>query len=171
MMELLRLLPHVVVAFVLIEAALVDFRTFRISNRTCLVVLLAWPVSWLLDGPLPSPMSAALAFLLVSSVLGLQWRIGHSVRRLRFGGGDWKLLSALAPWAGLGGLLPLALTTALTGGLLSILVVALRLAVPPESRLRQTRWLGPVLAAGGVPYGVAIAVGGLSVILDAAVLV
>ena len=169
-MELLRLLPHVVVAFILIEAALVDFRTFRISNKTCLAVLALWPVSWLLGGPVPGVGSAALAFLMVASVLALQWRIGHSVRQLQFGGGDWKLLSALAPWAGLAGLLPLALTTALVGGALTILVVVLRAAVPPESALRQTRWLGPVLGAGGVPYGVAIAVGGLSVILDAVVL-
>lgn len=166
-MDLLSLLPHVVVAFVLVEAALVDFRTFRISNRTCLTVLAAWPISWLLGGPVPALASAALAFLLVASVLAVQWQIGHSVRRLQFGGGDWKLLSALAPWAGLGGLLPLGLTTALTGGVLTILVVLLRAAVPPDSGLRQTRWLGPVLGAGGVPYGVAIAVGGLSVILDA----
>lgn len=81
----------------------------------------------------------------------------------RMGGGDVKFLAALSLWAGLDMLVPLLTVTALTGGVLALALVAVRagacrwaLAAGAEAALPA------LLRPGGpVPYGVAIAAGGL----------
>jgi len=79
------------------------------------------------------------------------------------GGGDAKLMAAASLWLGLRGIAPFALYTALAGGALALLLVAMRSA-----------WLRPFADAGpawtrrlatpgeSAPYGVAIAVGALA---------
>jgi prepilin peptidase CpaA len=67
------------------------------------------------------------------------------------GGGDVKLLAAGVLWLGAAALLPYLAATALAGGLLAVLFVAWRMARPPSAR-----GSGPSL-----PYGVAIAAGGI----------
>jgi prepilin peptidase CpaA len=70
-----------------------------------------------------------------------------------FGGGDVKLLSATSLWAGPGMVLSLLFVTALAGGVLSIMILA-------RSRLKgRVR----IFAKPRVPYGIAIAAGGLYV--------
>lgn len=68
------------------------------------------------------------------------------------GGGDVKLLAAGALWLGAGATGPFLLTTMLAGGLLAVLLVAGRMVVPVGAR----GGAGPSL-----PYGVAIAAGGI----------
>ena len=73
-----------------------------------------------------------------------------------FGGGDAKLFAAATVWTGLSGLPTLLLGTALTGGLLALLVLFWRAVLV---------WLGRRPGADrGVPYGVAIAVAALWVL-------
>jgi prepilin peptidase CpaA len=68
------------------------------------------------------------------------------------GGGDVKLLAAGALWTGTGQLYPYLFITALAGGLLGLcFVVRLRLPHPG----------GEVPARTSLPYGVAIAAGGI----------
>jgi prepilin peptidase CpaA len=71
-----------------------------------------------------------------------------------FGGGDVKLLAATTLWAGPVLVLPFLVITALAGGLLS-LVVLLRMQMVGHGL--------PGAAKQNVPYGVAIAAGGLYV--------
>ncbi|MBP2301115.1 A24 family peptidase [Azospirillum picis] len=72
------------------------------------------------------------------------------------GGGDVKLMTAAALWAGLSGLPALLLGTALFGGLLAAAVLVRR-------GLRRLRAGGRNTTAGrdGLPYGVAIAAAAL----------
>jgi len=78
----------------------------------------------------------------------------------KIGGGDAKFLSAAALWAGPHGVLELLVNVALAGGVLALVLIALRRAV-------AAGWTGggwgpvPRLLRPGeaVPYGVAIAAG------------
>jgi prepilin peptidase CpaA len=80
------------------------------------------------------------------------------------GGGDVKLFTGLALWAGFDRLLDLMTGIVLAGGVLALVLVVLRrlagIVVPAQpgrpSRLPRLFWIGE-----GVPYGVALAAGGL----------
>lgn len=162
----MHLLAHMLVACVLLIAAVVDLRVFLIPNRVCLTILALLPLAWILHGPVPPLASSVQAFLLTFMVLGIIWHIGHTVRWMSFGGGDWKLLSALAPWVGLQGLPGLLVVTALFGGIESVIILVFRAIVPSKSSLRTNSWTGPVLVSSGVPYGVSIALGGILAIVE-----
>jgi prepilin peptidase CpaA len=87
---------------------------------------------------------AAAAAVFAAGALGFHLRL--------LGGGDAKLLAAGALWLGAAALGPFLLATALAGGLLALGVllagVARRTAAAP---------------AAGLPYGIAIAAGGILV--------
>ncbi len=74
------------------------------------------------------------------------------------GGGDAKLLSALALWTGISQLIELLLVTTMMGGLFALLLWGarrLRPALPGPLSCELLRHGAPI------PYGVAIAAGGL----------
>jgi len=76
------------------------------------------------------------------------------------GGGDAKLLGAAAMWTGSAVFLPFAFWTVLAGGVLAFVLLVARKYVPMVAGAPSfvNRLLMP---KGGVPYGVAIMVGGL----------
>lgn len=77
------------------------------------------------------------------------------------GGGDAKLFAAGALWVGFEHLLLFMLYAALAGGVLTLIIVAYRYFTLPDWMSRQawaTRLHDP---AGGVPYGIALAAGGM----------
>jgi prepilin peptidase CpaA len=136
-----------IVGFVLVVfAALSDSRSYYIPNRLTAGVALTAAVSFLR----PSVDLTFLALHLGSALLILA--IGFTLfARDLFGGGDVKLLTALALWTGFADLPRLLLVTTLAGGLLALGILLWR------------RWR---LASGGVidqrlPYGIAIAAGGI----------
>jgi prepilin peptidase CpaA len=69
------------------------------------------------------------------------------------GGGDVKLMAAISLWAGPDLALPFVFITGIAGGFISLAMIAPRLFV------RE----GALLAGPPVPYGVAVAAGGLYV--------
>lgn len=128
-------------------AALSDYRTFRIPNAIPLAVVAIYP-AYVLSAPLPVDWIMGLAVGgAVLLVTALFFAFG------KMGGGDVKLLSAAALWAGPEMILPLLLVMALAGGAVSATKMA---------------WLYFGRADGGcssipgtqVPYGIAIAAGG-----------
>lgn len=75
-----------------------------------------------------------------------------------FGGGDAKMIPAVLIWLGPGALLPFLLWMAIAGGVLAMLLLAMRPMVP--AGMQAGRRLPKSLRAGeGVPYGVAITIG------------
>ena len=83
-----------------------------------------------------------------------------------FGGGDSKLLSAYALWAGLVGLLPLVFYMALSGGVLGLLTIFIRKSKPFKAP-REGSWIARVQAGENrVPYGIPIGVGALVAFLQ-----
>ena len=137
-------------AVLLIGAAWSDARSYLIPDRYSLVIALLHP-AYALTGSDPSLIVGATAVgtgvLLIAAGLfagGLM------------GGGDVKLLSAAALWAGPAQVVPFLLVVAMAGGLLSLLVLL---------RVRAAAIAGRPVAAQRrcVPYGLAIAAGGLYV--------
>jgi prepilin peptidase CpaA len=146
-----RLLSAAVFAILLLVAAIYDIRDRRIPNWTVLALLAAFLVAASLrltpDGWLSSLTAFGIAF--VGS--GLLYMFGV------LGAGDSKLFSATALFLGLKNLALLASVTTLAGGLLALGFLILR----PKSAAHGLTGLGRAEEGKtGIPYGVAIAVGG-----------
>ncbi len=149
----------------LLFAAAVDLVSRRLPNSLCgvlLVVALLWQF---LQGPLHiwDPLLAGIAVFLP---LAWFWSRGW------LGGGDVKLATALAVWAGLAGLPDFLLVTTLAGGAVAFGTLILPwfarravlvLASLSALGIRPAAGLAAGLASPprGVPYGVALACGGL----------
>lgn len=79
------------------------------------------------------------------------------------GGGDAKLLAAASLWMGYENIYQYALITALCGGVLTLIIVGLRM-LPLPAVLSGQGWIARLHEAGrGVPYGIALAAAGLIV--------
>ncbi|MGP1393942.1 MAG: A24 family peptidase [Inquilinaceae bacterium] len=149
-------LPILALLIVLGWAAIHDARTFTIPNRIplCVVGLYgAWLVAGTAGSLLPSVLVAA-------SVLAG----GFVLFVLRFlGGGDAKLMAALALWAGPALIVDFILWTVLAGGAIAggMILAGLKRRVTTGS----TAIDGVPLRAQRLPYGVAIAFGGCAVSL------
>ena len=131
----------------LVVAAVIDVRTFTISNRLNLAVALSAPVYWVSVALAPWPgMTVQLAAgAIVFVVLALAFAIGM------MGGGDVKLAAALALWLPPAGILKFLVLMSVAGG-----VLTLGILVSHRTRGREGR--------PQIPYGVAIAVGGIAVV-------
>lgn len=120
----------------------------------------------LLRGPHALLGSAAAALLLFATLALLH-------RRGVLGGGDVKLASAVALVLPLGAFSDFVEATAIAGGVLGLLHLALRPFAPRLAPVRGASFARRVLAAecwrlrrrGSIPYGVAIACGGAFMLL------
>lgn len=144
----LAFLPYgllALLAIALLGAAVSDLRHRRIANRLNAAIALLAPVWWLASGIAPAAMLWQMALALgCVLVLGGMFALGL------LGGGDVKLLSALALWIRPAWFAQVLAVMALAGGVLALICLASRAR-------RQT----------GVPYGVAIAIGGWWVLASA----
>ena len=134
-------------AVVLIVAAVIDVRTFTISNRLNLTVALGAPLYWASIALVPWPgvavqlAAGGIVFLLLAGAF-------HAGM---MGGGDVKLASALALWFSPGGTVRFLVLMSLAGGVLTLVLVAWHRAKRREGRPE-------------IPYGVAIAFGALAIL-------
>jgi prepilin peptidase CpaA len=134
-------------AFLLLWAAATDLRSRTIANRLNLVIALLAPAYWWASGLAFWPdmavqlAVAACVFAFFAFMFVMGW----------MGGGDVKLLAALALWLPLYSMVQLLVAMSLLGGLLTLAVIALH-------RVRKIK------TSPEIPYGVAIACAGLWVI-------
>ncbi len=153
---MLDALPLAIAASLLLYAAASDVASMTIPNWVSIALAGAFPIVALAqDAPL-TLIGLHLGFgVLMLGVGFLLFQAGV------FGGGDAKLIAAAAVWTGLGAFTAFALFTTLSGGLLALsLLIARKYAKPDPARPAfLNRLLQP---KGGVPYGVAIAIGGLA---------
>jgi prepilin peptidase CpaA len=163
-LEILALLAF---AGILIAAAVSDARRLVLPNRYSVAIVLLYPAYAL-------AAAGQVDWLGALALAGGCFVVGFLLFSMRvFGGGDAKLLTACSLWAGPALFPEFLFGTALVGGLLAVAFIVHR------------RWAGSLAgaahgAAGGVvqadgpastkrrwaqplPYGVAIAVGGLQV--------
>jgi len=144
-------------AFV-IGAAVSDLLTMRIPNWISLSLVAGFTVFFSVSG---APLSALWPFLLggasVFAVCFIMFALGW------IGGGDAKLLSSMALWFGwTEALIAFLFFTSIAGLALTVILLLLRrLPVLPLS-LYKIEWLARLhYKETGVPYGIAIAAGGL----------
>ena len=134
-------------ALLLLAAAAIDLRTRTIPNGLNLAVaLLALPFWWVTGiDPWPDLVLQVGAALLVFAAFAGLFALGA------MGGGDVKLIAALALWLPWPALLVVLVIMSLAGGLLTIAMLTRKRLARSEATLE-------------IPYGVAIACGGLWVI-------
>ena len=139
-------------------AAVSDIATMTISNRISIVLVAAFFV---------------LAVWLALPLATIAWHAGAGVGVLivtialfamrQIGGGDAKLAASTALWVGPGALLDYCLYAALLGGGLTAAIVVSRLMPLPRFALGW-EWANRLHdRKAGIPYGVALAAGGLVV--------
>ncbi len=146
----------IALAIALVFAAFTDIKSRQISNKLNLAIVVGAPVFWfasgisfLPEGPtMFAPTSVifqiviALAVFIVSAGL-------FAIKMM--GGGDVKLLTALALWIEPSAFMQLLIIMAIAGGVLTIVMGAYHFIQRQKERL-------------AIPYGVAIAFGGLWVL-------
>ena len=131
-------------AAMLVWIAVVDIRTYTISDRLNLAIALLAPVYWWSAGVALWPDAslriamAVIVFLLFAGAFYLNV----------MGGGDVKLAGALALWFAPYDTVKLIVIMSIAGGLLTLIVVGVHRARKKPDHPE-------------VPYGVAIAVGGM----------
>ena len=136
-------------ALLLIYAAIVDVRTFTISNRLNLAIALLAPVSWLSVG-MPLWPDAAIIVAVAAGVFAL---LAVAFYAGMMGGGDVKLAAALALWFSPVTTVNFLIWMSIGGGVLTAVVLILRRAKKKPGKPE-------------VPYGVAIAFGGLVILIQ-----
>ena len=145
-------------AALIFSAAVSDILTFMIPNRVCLTVALLYP-AYVVSAGQPVPWLLALA--IASGILAAGFVL-YSLGAC--GAGDAKLFAAAALWAGPGLVLPFTIMTTLAGGVVAIfLYLQHRLARAPALRMALQTDVDPDFKRQLMPYGAAIAVGGLYV--------
>ena len=134
-------------AALLVVAAVIDVRTFTISNRLNLTVALMAPLYWLSISLAPWP-GVAIQLGAATVVFGI---LAGAFYAGMMGGGDVKLAAALALWFSPAAIIKFLVLMSLAGGVLTLVVLALHRAKRREGRPE-------------IPYGVAIAFGGLAIL-------
>jgi prepilin peptidase CpaA len=134
-------------AGLLIVAAVVDARTFTISNRLNLVVALLAPLYWL-SVPLAPWPGVAIQLAAAATVFAI---LAGAFYAGMMGGGDVKLAAALALWFPPLVTVKFLVLMSIAGG-----VLTLGLLVWHRVKRRQGR--------PQIPYGIAIAFGGLAIL-------
>ena len=134
-------------AILLVVAAVIDVRTFTISNRLNFGIALMAPLFWW-SIALPAWPNVAAQVAMAAGVFAL---LAAAFNAGMMGGGDVKLAAALALWFSPGSTLRFLVLMSIAGGLLTLALLATH-----RMRGRPGR--------PAIPYGVAIAFGGLAIL-------
>jgi len=143
--NIIALIMPVLLGALLLSAGIEDARRREIANWKNAAIALLAPLWWVAIGLDPWP-GMAIQFGVAAIVFALfvgAFALGQ------MGGGDVKMIGALALWLAPAGLVRMLMVMAIAGG-------ALTVAFLIENRLRRGD-----KAAIEVPYGVAIALAGL----------
>ena len=138
-----------ILALLLVVAAVIDVRTFTISNRLNLTVALLAPLYWW-AAHLPLWPDIGLQ---VAVAVGVFVLLAGAFYAGMMGGGDVKLATALALWFSPQSTLKFLIFMSIAGGLLTVVVMVLH-------RMKKKP------GKPEIPYGVAIALGGLIILIQ-----
>lgn len=136
-------------ALAMVAAAVEDAARLRISNITCLAVLATAIAAAFIEGPSPDLWQNVVVLVVMLALGTAAFSAGW------LGGGDVKLLAAAGLWFDLRSGLWFVVATFLSGGLVAIAYLASRPLRPRAPSMKNSR----------IPYGIAIAVGALAMIL------
>ena len=137
----------VALAGILVIAAVVDVRTFTISNRLNLTVALLAPVYWVSVALSPWP---GIAIQIAAAAMVFALLAGGFFAGM-MGGGDVKLAAAIALWFPPFATIKFLVLMSIAGGFVTVIFLVWHHAKRREGRPE-------------IPYGVAIAFGGLAIL-------
>lgn len=155
-MDTLALLLLAILPGMVIVAALSDVTSMTIPNWISAVLVVGFfPTALIVGLDLASVAThvgvAVVALVVVMGLFALGW----------LGGGDAKLIAAVALWMGVSGAGLFVLWIAVAGGVLSLMLMIMRACLAPMAA-GAPGWVGQLLTPrGDIPYGVAIAAGAL----------
>lgn len=129
----------------LAAAAIEDFIRLKISNVTCVAVLVTALIAIGLHGFSLELWQNAVVFLVLLGAGYLLFAAG------KMGGGDIKLLACVGLWVNIADGIKLLAATLLAGGVIALIYLASRLL--PSSRPREG------IRSRQIPYGLAIVAG------------
>jgi prepilin peptidase CpaA len=137
----------IALAALLVLAAVIDVRTFTISNKLNLAVALLAPLYWLAIALSPWPGIA----LQIGAAVTVFILLAGAFYAGMMGGGDVKLAAALALWFPPASTIKFLVLMSIAGGVLTLGLLAWHRAKRREGRPE-------------IPYGVAIAFGALAIL-------
>jgi prepilin peptidase CpaA len=158
MMHLLLTLPILIFPALVITAALRDVVSYTIPNWISAALVAAFPVAALAQGLPLQTMGINLGVGVAALILGM---VMFAMRWI--GGGDAKLFAAAALWLGWPAVPVYLGVTGIAGGAVAVGLLSLRSPLVAGYVVNSPAWLRRLAEPGeNVPYGVAIAVGGLT---------
>ena len=135
-------------------AVLTDLNELRIPNRVCLLIALLYP-AYVLACPEPVNWLAAIGVAVGVFAFGLVLFCTGAM-----GGGDVKLMTVTALWAGPSSVISFLVFTTFTGGALALLMIsAFRFPLASMLETIGATDLRDMLMGRVIPYGIAIAAG------------
>ncbi len=145
----------------LLTAAVSDLRRFIIPNWLVIALLVLYP-AYVLSAPTPILWFQSLAVFSAALLLGvIAFRFGI------MGAGDGKLLAAVLLWSGPVYALNVLAVTAISGGVLALLFgTGLKFGLALALDKRGDNTLQNSLLANKLPYGIAIAIGGMAFLIE-----
>ena len=143
-------------------AVITDLDELRIPNRICLLIALLYP-SYVLASPEPVNWLGALAVSAGVFAIGLILFCTGTM-----GGGDVKLMTVTALWAGPSLVIMFLIVTTIAGGAMALIMVS-RFRFPLAALFETIGAIDfrDVLLGRVIPYGVAIAAGAYMTIAPA----
>jgi len=156
---LLPLTIRLIVLCALIWLAVFDVRFRRLPTKVVLTIGALFFVDALI---LKMPLGDLLQHILLAFGVFLFCAVLFAANLL--GGGDAKLAAVIFLWVGLGLSMPALTLISVIGTLVSLVSLATK-RMNPEHHSQPLRFLAMFSGARGVPYGVALALGGGTVIV------
>ena len=155
---MIELLALVIFPACMVMVALYDVSTMTIPNWISLTLIVGFFFLATLAGMDLSAIGLHAAVGLGALVVGFTlFAFGF------IGGGDAKILAASSLWIGWSGILPYLIAVTFAGGALSLLLLGIR-RTPLPAILMSRAWISRLHnSESGIPYGIALAIGGLTV--------
>ena len=164
---MLEALIFVVFPFCMVFAAVSDTLSMTIANRVSALLLVVFAVV----APLTGMDWATYGMHFVAGGVVLAATFGMFALG-GMGGGDAKLLTATAVWMGFNiHLVDYIVTSAFLGGLLTVAIVILRKSSFATQASHNMFLRNFAASQGGVPYGIALGMGGLMTFPDSPLMV
>jgi len=135
-------------------AVVTDVEAMRIPNRICLLIVALYPSHVLAQG-------APVDWLGAIAVAAAVFAVGSIPFMFRLmGGGDVKLMAAVALWAGPAHCVQFLAVTFLLGGVMALLMInPFRFIVTRSCEAVGCGEIGEIVLSRAIPYAVAIAAG------------
>lgn len=144
-------IPALLAGLCLLAACLCDLRRFEIPNRLSVALLVLALAHGILNPPFDwgwHAMAVLVMFGVGAGLFALGW----------MGGGDIKLMVAMAAWTGLSGMPAFLIGMTLAGGVLASFLIVSRMALAAGGRPADSL-PGPLRPQAPLPYAIAITAG------------